>query len=66
MDTVVRRNISSPSTTTTTTTTTDDDDDDNNNLYRRGAYLSIGYIFMAWYLVKQRDGFILTLPYLQL
>jgi hypothetical protein len=26
---------------------------------RRGAYLSTGYVFMAWYLVKYRNNFTL-------
>jgi len=26
------------------------------------AWLGIGYVFMAWYLVKDRDNFNLTLP----
>jgi hypothetical protein len=29
-----------------------------------GAYLSTGYIFMAWYLVKARDNFYNLLQYL--
>jgi len=29
-----------------------------------GSYLSKGYVFMAWYLVKNRDNF--TLPYLSM
>jgi hypothetical protein len=30
----------------------------------RGAWSSIEYVFMAWYLVKHRDSFPLPLPYL--
>jgi hypothetical protein len=29
----------------------------------RGAYLSVGYVYMAWYLVKPRDNFTFNFTY---